>query len=180
MELFHFWNRSQEEENARIQKSLDLAQKEGFKIVWVGENFVSEDRPYADHKAFDGIYVDEPLSIGDLEKLTNELEVFQEKYPAKNFYVNFAVMFGRSWDIYAGYFKDTFLKKATTRTVSGDTYPLREPDEKGRTMTPFLDYIRRVGKTAIESDSEMYFFVCKIIHHCTGAHKHCRQRRGQR
>lgn len=160
LELFYAPHR-----DGRMEKALELAERHGLKIVWLGENFVSEDRPYAEHPCFDGIYVDEPLSIGDLEKLANELDEYQEKYPEKKFYVNFAGMNGRSWDIYAGYFKDNFLCKVKTKTVSGDVYPLREPNKQGETMVPFLDYIRRIGKLAVESGSEMYFFVQTMAIH---------------
>lgn len=160
LELFYAPHR-----DGRMEKALELAEKNGLKIVWLGENFVSQPRPYADHPAFDGIYVDEPLSIGDLEKLSKELDEYLEKYPEKEFYVNFARMNGRSWDVYSGYFKDHFLSKVKTKTVSGDIYPLREPNKNGETMVPFLDYIRRIGKLAVESGSEMYFFVQTMAIH---------------
>lgn len=152
-----------------LKEALDLAEKNNLKINWLGENFVAEDRDYADHKAFDGVYVDEPLSIGDLEKLSNELDVFQEKYPTKNFYVNLVHMSGRSWELYSKYFKENFLSKVIGRKlVCGDIYPLREPDQNGKTMVPFLEYVRSIGKLAVESDSEMSFFVQTIAMHGNG------------
>lgn len=151
-----------------LEKALELAQKYGMKVVWLGENFVNEERPYVQHPCFDGIYVDEPLSIGDLEKLSNELAVFQEKYPGKRFYVNTVKTRGRSWEIYASYFKDHFLKNAKEKFVSGDVYALREPDVNGKTMISFLEDIRNVGQLAADSDSEMYFFVQTIAMHGAG------------
>lgn len=152
----------------RVEKALELAEKYGLKIVWVGEDFVKEDRPYWNHPCFDGIYVDEPLSIGDLEKLSNELIIFQEKYPGKRFYVNTIRTRGRSWEIYASYFKDNFLKNAKEKFVSGDIYALREPDANEKTMISFLEDIRNVGQLAADSDSEMYFFVQTIAMHGEG------------
>lgn len=153
----------------KVEKALELAKKNDLKIIWMGEDFVKADRSYADHEAFDGVYVDEPLSIGDLEKLCNELDAFQEKYPTKNFYVNFARMEGRSWDLYSGYFRDHFLTKVKGRKlVCGDIYPLREPDKNGRTMMRFLEYMRAIGELAVVSDSKMSFFVQTIAMHGRG------------
>lgn len=152
----------------RVEKALNLAEKYGLKIVWLGENFVCEDRPYWNHPCFDGIYVDEPLSIGDLEKLSKELTVFQEQYPGKRFYVNTVRTRGRSWEIYSAYLKENFLKKAKEKFVSGDIYPLREPDANGMTMVSFLEDIRNIGQLAAESGSEMYFFVQTIAMHGAG------------
>lgn len=166
--LYHMSDREKDVEDARIQKAVELAQKNGFKIVWMGQNFVRFDQPFADNDAFDGIYVDEPLSIGDLRKLSDELVVFQERYPNKSFHVNFPHIEGYSWDVYAGYFKDNFLARSNHRTVSGDIYPLREPNTEGVTMISFLNYIRRIGKFAVESDSAMYFFVQTISMHGSG------------
>ena len=152
----------------RVVKALELAEKHGLKVVWLGEDFVAEERPYAAHPCFDGIYVDEPLSIGDLEKLSTELVDFQEKYPGKQFYVNTVKHRGKSWDTYATYLKENFLKKAHRKTVSGDAYPLREPDENGKTMYSFLEDIRNVAQLAVETDSDMYFFVQTIAMHGAG------------
>lgn len=168
LNLFHYWDRARETENARIQNAVELAGRNGLKIVWMGHDFVKYEQPFANSDAFDGIYADEPLSIGDLEELSSELTAFQENYPDKNFYVNLVAMRGRSMDVYTKYFGEHFLKKALKRTVSSDLYPLREPDENGKTMDSFLDCIRRIGKLAIETDSEMYFFVQTIGIHGRG------------
>ncbi len=149
----------------KMGQAVALAEKHGLKAILSGENFVECDHPYADIPAFDGAYVDEPLTLGDLEKLSNELVVFQEKHPGKCFYINLVSLKDRSWDTYSEYFKSRFLSSAVRKTVSGDTYPLREPDKDGVTMVPFLDYIRRVGKVAAETDSELYFFIQTIAMH---------------
>lgn len=151
-----------------MEQSVRMCEKYGLKAIWLGENFVAEDRPYAANPAFDGIYVDEPLSIGDLEKLSRELDVFQARYPDKAFYVNTVQSRGKSWEVYSRFFKDEFLSKANRKVVSGDTYPLREPNSQGETMKSFLEDVRAIGQLAADSGSEMYFFVQTIAMHGEG------------
>lgn len=158
---FFYYSRGQE----RLEKALDLAQKYGLKIIWTGEDFIKEERPYAFHPALDGVYVDEPLSIGDLEKLSQELKPFQKKYPGKQFYVNLVGMYGQSWEIYSSYFKEHFLPYANQRFVSSDGYPLREGSGGKTTFTSILESIREIGQLAAETDSEMYYYVQTISMH---------------
>ena len=146
--------------NDKFAEALDMAQKHDLKLVWVGTGYLDEERPYANHPALDGIYVDEPLSVGDLEMLVGEMKTFQEKYPDKYFYVNLVGMTGRSWDIYSKYFKENFLSQVNYPVASGDGYALREPDANGEnTFTSVLENIREIGELAIETNSEMYYFV---------------------
>ena len=150
----------------RFEKSLDMAEKYGLKIVWLGNDFMALDPPYANHPALDGIYTDEPLSVGDLEKHVRDMLEFQEKYPDKRFYVNLVGMTGRGWDVYSKYYKEEFLTRVNYRFVSSDGYPLREPDENGVTFTPdILENIREIGELAAETDSEMYYFVQTVSMH---------------
>lgn len=152
----------------KMGQAVALAGKQGLKAILSGENFVAYPHPYAQEPAFDGVYVDEPLSIGDLEKLTTELEQFQEQYPGKCFYVNLVGMNGESWNVYSRYFSENYLKIAQRKTVSGDIYPLREPNESGVTMTSFLDYVSRVSRLGVQTDSERLFFVQTIAMHGAG------------
>ncbi len=154
--------------SAKMGEAVHLAGKYGLKAILSTGDFLTAEHPYADEPSFDGAYEDEPLSIGDLEKHSKGLYEFQKKYPGKCFYVNLVRLNGRSWDVYSEYFKKLFLIEADRKTVSGDIYPLREPDASGNTMVPFLDYIRRIGKLAAETDSEMYFFVQTIAMHGNG------------
>lgn len=156
----------------KMGQAVALAEKYGLKAILNGINFLSSEHPYADNPAFEGNYVDEPLSIGDLEKLSKELAAFKEKYPDKLFHINLVQLSGRSWELYSDYYIENFLSKAVRKTVSGDTYPLREPDENGKTMASFLDYVNRIGKVAIATDSEMYFFIQTISIHGGGYGNH--------
>lgn len=152
----------------KMGQAVALAGKCGLKAILSGEDFVKYEHPYAEEPAFDGVYVDEPLSLGDLEKLAGELEQFQKEYPGKCFYVNLVGMNGESWEVYSRYFADNYLKICQRKTVSGDIYPLREPNENGTTMTSFLDYVRRVSKLGMQTDSERLFFVQTVAMHGAG------------
>lgn len=157
----------------KFEEALELAQKYGMKLVWIGMGFMDKDRPYATHPALDGVYVDEPLSVGDLEVLVEEMKVFQEKYPDKYFYVNLVGMTGRSWEIYSKYFKENFLSQVNYPVASSDGYALREPDVNGEnTFTSILENIREIGELAADTNSEMYYFIQTMSIHGDSWHNH--------
>ena len=130
-------------------------------IIQGGTRFSSDTNDYSSLSAFDGVNSDEPLTVGELERLSNEIDDFNKKYPNGNFYVNSVGNAGEAEDLYLEYFGRLITSKQHRKIISGDGYPLNIEGSCKKTFDSgfFLSYLETLARFAKEQGAEFGFYV---------------------
>ena len=140
--------------------AVSLCGEVGLKaIIQGGTRFSSDTNDYSSLSAFDGVNADEPLTVGELERLSNEIDDFYKKYPNRNFYVNSVGNVGEAEDLYLEYFGRLITSKQHRKIISGDSYPLHIESCKNTFDSGLLLFLETLAQFAKEKNAGFGFYV---------------------
>lgn len=142
-----------------LKKAVELCGKYGLKGIVNITPFSADTNDYTGMAGFGGANADEPMTIPQLEYLSNELVKFQEKYPDAYFYVNCPNgLLGETGELYLDAYEELLIKNMSHRCLSGDDYPLFNDPHRSR-LQEYYAYLKNLADMAERTESEFYFFL---------------------